>query len=208
MYKNGMPRTALSPEQIDAFRERLVSAAMRLFARRGYEGVTLRAIAAELGCSPMTSYRYFRDKAAIFAAVRTAAYERFANAQEACREEAEEPAALLAALGRAYVRFALENPDAYRLMFELGQPDPEGFPELRSAELRAISPLREAMERAVEAERVEGDPPILTHVFWSGMHGIVSLHLAGKLAHGCAIDDLLEPVLQTLFVGNRPGGIT
>jgi AcrR family transcriptional regulator len=199
-----VPRTTLSPEQIDDFRERLVAVATRLFARRGYDGVTLRAIASELGCSPMTPYRYFRDKAVIFAAVRTAAYASFGDAQHACCSDPQGPVAVLTALGRSYVRFALDNPDAYRLMFELGQPDPDGFPELRAAELRSISPLRDWMGRAVEAGLIAGDPDVLTHVFWSGVHGIASLHLAGKLGFGCGIDDLLDPVLRTLFLGNRP----
>jgi AcrR family transcriptional regulator len=198
-----MTRAALSPEQIDDFRDCLVAAATRLFARRGYDGVTLRAIASELGCSPMTPYRYFRDKAAIFAAVRTAAYASFADAQEACCEEPAGPVQVLGDLGRAYVQFAVDHPDAYRLMFELGQPDPDGVPELRAAELRSITPLREWMGRAIDAGLVAGDPDVLTHLFWSGVHGIASLHLAGKLGFGCGIDDLLEPVLRTLFVGNR-----
>jgi AcrR family transcriptional regulator len=199
-----MPRTALSPQQIDDFRERLVAVATGLFARRGYEGVTLRAISAKLDCSPMTPYRYFRDKAEIFAAVRTAAYLDFGDAQDAAAAESDVPLEALAALGRAYIAFARDKPDAYRLMFELGQPDPDGFPELRSAEARSIAPLRRWMERAVTANAVCGDPDVLVHVFWSGVHGIASLHLAGKLVFGRAIDELLEHVLRTLFMGNRP----
>lgn len=203
-----MPRAALSSEQIDEFRERLVEAATRLFAQHGYDGVTLRGIASELGCSPMTPYRYFEDKAEIFAAVRTAAFSSFADAQAACCADGGEPLEILTALGHAYVQFALDHPDAYRLMFELGQPNPDGFPELQAASIRAISSLRDWMGRAVDAGIVAGDPDILTPVFWSGMHGLVSLHLAGKLVFGASIDQLLEPVLQTLFLGNRAGGIS
>jgi AcrR family transcriptional regulator len=204
MYTIEMPRASLSPEQIDDFRERLVTAASRLFARRGYDGVTLRAIAAELGCSPMTPYRYFRDKAEIFAAVRTAAFQGLAASQEACCDESQPPLAVLAALGRGYVRYALEQPDAYRLMFELGQTEPERFPELWAASQRSIAPLRTWIGRCVDAGQIAGDPDLLTHVFWSAVHGIASLHLAGKLAFGCSIEDLIGPVLQTLLRGNQP----
>lgn len=198
-----MPRTVLSPDEIDDFRERLVEAATRLFARRGYEGVTLRGLASELSCSPMTPYRYFSDKAEIFAAVRTAAYQRFAAAQEASTVDGLDALEGLDALGRAYVAFALAHPDAYRLMFELGQPSPDGFPELRAAELGSWTPLRQAMERAVEAGFVAGDPELLAHVFWAGVHGLVSLHLAGKLVFSRPIEELVEPMLRTLFLGNR-----
>ena len=197
-----MGRPALSAGQIEDFRGRLVAVATRLFAHRGYAGVTLRAVAAELGCSPMRPYRYFRDKQAIFAAVRTTAYCDFARAQEEASRSSQEPALRLRALGRAYLAYALAEPDAYRLMFELSQPDPDGYPELREAEARAWLPLRRAVQRAVEAGLLQGDSDVLAHVFWSGVHGLASLRLAGKLRFGCASEDLVEPVLSALFRGN------
>jgi AcrR family transcriptional regulator len=198
------PRLALQPDDIALYRERLTRVASRLFAERGYEGVTLRAIAAELGCSPMTPYRYFRDKREIFAAVRTDAHERFAEAQERALRSAIRPLERLAALGRTYVRFGVEEPRAYRLMFELDQPDPDGFDALRAAEARSWAPIRAVVAEVIESGLLEGDPDTLAHVFWAGVHGIVSLHLAGKLALGRSIDDLLLPMLATLLRGSRP----
>jgi AcrR family transcriptional regulator len=183
-----MGRQALSTAEIEGFRERLVEVATHLFARHGYEGVTLRAISEELGCSPMTPYRYFRGKDEIFAAVRSAAYSDFAAAQEAARASSPDPSAQLTALGRAYIRFALERPDA---------------PELRDAELRAWAPLRGGVGAAVAAGALAGDPDEIAHVFWGGVHGVVSLHLAGKLVFGRSLETVLEPMLRTLSEGNR-----
>ena len=65
-----MPRAALSQTEVDEFREALCASATRLFAEYGYEGVTMRALAKALGYSPMTPYRYFENKEAIFETVR------------------------------------------------------------------------------------------------------------------------------------------
>src|ERR1700744_2830749 len=79
-----MPRV-LSDTDVADFRDRLCEAAERLFAERGPDAVTMRQLAAELGVSPMTPYRYFEDKDDILAAVRTNGFNRFAEALELAR---------------------------------------------------------------------------------------------------------------------------
>src|SRR3977135_2352752 len=76
-----MPRN-LSSAEVDAFRARLCAVAQKRFAKQGVDGVSMRQLAEALGCSPMTPYRYFRNKDEILAAVRTAAFDRFAGALE------------------------------------------------------------------------------------------------------------------------------
>ena len=179
-----MPRAALSTEEIAAFRVRAVAAATHLFGRDGYEAVTMRALASELGCSPMTPYRYFKDKAELFAAVRTAAFQRFADAQALAFDGAPTPMARLLRLQEAYVAYALREPDAYRIMFELSQAPAGTYPELDAECTRAFSYLLRATEEAVTDGHLAGDALTLAHLFWSSVHGMVSLHLAGKLTLG------------------------
>ena len=84
----------------------------------------MRQLAAELGVSPMTPYRYFEDKDAILAAVRARAFNRHAEALEAaCAATGDDPIERANAVGEAYVDFALDHPEAYKLMFDISQPD-------------------------------------------------------------------------------------
>src|ERR1700741_1210395 len=124
-----LPRV-LTEEAVGEFRERLVDAAERLFARHGLDAVTMRQLAAELGVSPMTPYRYFRDKSEILAAVRAAGSLRLAQALEAARARPLSLRARGAAAAEAYLAFAFEHPDAYKLMFDADQPDEDAYPEL------------------------------------------------------------------------------
>lgn len=188
-----MPRAALSETELEAFRDVLCKSAVRLFAEHGYEGVTMRALAADLGCSPMTPYRYFKNKAEIFAAVQTAAFDRFANALEGAYHDDQPHSARLRALCWAYVHFALEEPYAYRIMFEL---DPAQRPELpEEADRRSWMFMHKAVEEAVAAGALEGDPDILAHLLWSGVHGLVALHLSGMLVMGRELEELIEALL-------------
>jgi AcrR family transcriptional regulator len=194
-----MPRQALSEAEIDAFRRRTVVAATRLFARDGYRAVTLRAIAAELGTSAMAPYRYFENKAEIFAMVRAEGYRRFADAQQRAFASSSDPLARLLEMRSAYVRFALDHPDEYRVMFELHQEPEERHPELSRESHRAFTLLEEAARLAIDAHVLAGEPTTVAHLLWSSLHGMVSLHLAGKLTLGCSLEDLLvAPPLRLL----------
>ncbi|MGO4815505.1 TetR/AcrR family transcriptional regulator, partial [Cupriavidus sp. 2MCAB6] len=73
----------LTQDEIETFKARLCAVAERRFAEGGVASVSMRQLAEEMGCSPMTPYRYFKDKEDILAAVRTAAFDRFAAALEA-----------------------------------------------------------------------------------------------------------------------------
>lgn len=191
-----MARAPLTVAELDAFRERAVAAATKLFAERGYAGVTLRSLAKALGVSPMTPYRYFANKEELFAMVRTEALRRFADVQRDAVSGIEDPEEALQTLGRVYVRFALDEPDAYHTIFDILQAQAGSYPELESEQARAFSYLHAAVTAAVEAELMQGEPLRRAHMLWAQVHGLVSLHLAGKLVMGCGLDELMTSVFE------------
>lgn len=198
-----MGRRPFSEEQVEGQRSSVIRAAEGLFAELGYEGVTLRAIANTMGQSPAAPYRYFESKAAIFNASRVAAYKRFAAAQEASSDEATDSIDRISRLGDAYTQFAIDEPDAYRLMFELKPSEAARTEELDEAGSLAWQPLRDAIGEAVDDGFLEGDADVLAHLFWAGLHGVVSLHLAAKFRHGLDLESLRAPMKQLLFMGGR-----
>jgi AcrR family transcriptional regulator len=203
MYGDDMPRP-LSDEKIEAFREELCEAATRRFAEAGYAGVTLRGLAGELGVSPMTPYRYFRNKEEIFDAVRDAAFDRFGHHVRRTFEQSRAlpPRDQMRAMGRGYVRFALEEPHAYRIMFELEKPErPVGDENVE----HCWKPLLEATGRFVrEAAPGRGDPLLLAHLCWVTLHGLVTLHLSDKLRMGLGLEQLVDPLIETVLGDAAP----
>jgi AcrR family transcriptional regulator len=188
-----MPRAALRPDEVDAFRRRATGAATRLFARDGYQAVTMRAVADALGVSAMTPYRYLRNKEELFAMVRTDAFLRFAeHLENALARSIGDPMSQLRRLKAAYVAFAVDDPDAYRIMFELAQPDPARHPALAAAGRRAFGCLLRTVAAAVDAGQLDGDPLTIAHLVWASTHGLCSLHLAGKLTAGRSLTHLAK----------------
>lgn len=178
-----MPRY-LTEQDIADFRAELCKVATERFARYGYEGVTMRQLADALGCSPKTPYRYFKDKADILATVRAQAFAKFSEALEKAGAGATNPADRGRLTSEAYIQFALKNPHAYRIMFEIEAPVDEKHPELGPAAEHAARYITRGAEQLAAAGMIDVDPKLFGWTMWAGMHGIVMLHQAGMLGHG------------------------
>lgn len=172
-----MPKV-LSDADIEAFRERLCDIAEEQFAAHGPDGVTLRDLATALGVSPMTPYRYFKDKDAILAAVRTRAFNRFAETMEKGdgngRKKTGQP-------GDTYLDWALKNPAAYRMIFDTNQPTSFDYPDLVAAMKRARETMTAGWKILRDNGRFKGDVDLAGHLHWSVMHGAVMLELSGLI---------------------------
>lgn len=178
--KNPVLPKNLSDQDIADFRERLCDAAERLFAEHGTEAVTIRQLAGEIGVSPMTPYRYFKDKDAILAAVRARGFDRHAETLERAYADTVGDARAMA-LGEAYVRFALENPEAYKLMFDIRQPNEGAYPDLVRAGERSRRTMTLHLRDLAAAGRLDGDPELIGHVYWAALHGPLMLQFSGML---------------------------
>jgi AcrR family transcriptional regulator len=190
-----MPK-ALSRAEIQSMRESICDVAELLFARHGPDGVTMRQLADALGVSAMTPYRYFADKDAILAAVRTRAFDAFARTLEQARagsKRSGERAGMA-----AYLDFALAHPAAYRLMFDTAQPNFADHPELVAAMERSRRMLGAGLADRKREREFAGDPVLGGYAFWAAVHGVVMLQLAGLLRPPADARAVLAPMLAAL----------
>lgn len=168
----------LTDEHIADFRSRLCHAAEGLLAEGGREALSMRAVAAKLGVSPMTPYRYFESKQVLVTALRVRAFERLASALETADSVSASGAPN--AVGEAYVAFASEQPSAYRLMFELPPSDQRADPALVSAVSRARASMLRNAERALGGFRSPSDAQLAGVLFWAMLHGMLALEITSK----------------------------
>lgn len=198
-----MPKV-LSEAEIAGFRERLIDAAERLFAEKGLEAVSLRQLASELEVSPMTPYRYFKDKDEMLAAVRTRGFDRFAEGLETAYAIPGTAVDRAAAVADAYVAFAFGHPAAYALMFDLCDPHLADYPDLVRASERAEKTMTAYIRLLIAEGQAAGDPVLLAHAFWAAIHGLVMLKLSGKLGPAIDFDTVRGVLFQALGRGVRP----
>jgi len=193
----------LSAEDIADFRAELCRIATERFARYGYDGVTMRQLADDLGCSPKTPYRYFKDKDEILAAVRADAFRRFADALEAEAKLHPDAAKRARAVGQAYLDFALANPAAYRIMFDHHRAGDTEHPELARESKRASGFITRQAEDMAKVGLVDGDARVVGYAMWAAVHGLVVLRLAGFLSEEAGFRDLHAATMRLIARGAR-----
>lgn len=195
----------LTDEQIAETRARIVRVAEHQAVVLGLERVSMHSIAKELGWSATALYRYFENKDAILAAARTNALDRFSAQIEAATNGIGDIWALSREVGNAYLQFAFENPDAYKLIFAVSQPDMDKYPDVARAQARSRGHMTRYVERMVEEGGLDADPILLGHLFWAGMHGLVTLQMAGQLRPDSPSFEILRrEMVRSLVRGAAP----
>jgi AcrR family transcriptional regulator len=178
---------SLSQDDLARFKAQLCDVAAQLFAEHGAENVSMRQIAAAMGISPMTPYRYFANRDEILAAVRIRGFEAFAAAlEEAYASTPGDSDARGRAAGMAYIGFAFANANTYRLMFETHQQEDSGEGPLGAAVARARATLSVYGEELIAQGVPETAARSMETLIWSTLHGAVTLEMAGTTPSGSA----------------------
>ena len=169
------------------------------FGQHGVEGISLRGLAADLSCSRTTPYRYFKNKADILAALRQREFGRIADTLEAALAQETDTSKQLETLFRAYLKFAIQHPDSYRVMYTVAQPDSADYIELEDEIFRSGEPIRQVVSASVEVGTMLGDPENICFVLWAGLHGLISLHLAHLIGNKRDIKELSAVMIHSLI---------
>lgn len=155
-------------------RRALIQAALAQLAAGGAQSVGLREAARAVGVSPSAPYRHFASRAGLLSAVSAEGFKRFHDALRAARDA--DRANGLAAMGRAYVAFALDNPALFRLMFSPESPH-QADPLLADQSRAALVLLAEAVG-APPGEAAGKDPMGVGIIgAWALVHGLAQLLL-------------------------------
>ncbi len=186
-------------------RAALLEEAARMIGEGGVSSVTMRAIGERVGVSRAAPYRHFPDKEALLAAVAASGFDELNRRLEAI-DDPTDGAALdqFCEMGRMYVRFALDHPAQYRLMYGEQSVARDQVPELGQAANDLFAHLVALIESQQAAGRiVTANPQQQAYVAWSAVHGLASLLIDGQIRAETDVDALIEGVIATVLNGFR-----
>ena len=180
----------------------ILEAARNLLAEGGLDALSMRAVAAQVGLSATAIYHWFRGKEDLVDRVVLHGFQR----SEAYMWKAIEDLPVgsmdrVAALGEAYIRFAHENREYFKIIFAIQTPVPRQIDDVPGQGGYRV--LRQCVVEAMEAGNIRRmDPDIVVLYLWSLVHGLVTIFMAcdpkTMLAETGCCDDMDE---QDLAIG-------
>ena len=165
----------------------LVRAALELISKEGADGFTLREAARLVGVTHGAAYRHFADKTALLAALAEEGFRELVTTMEAARAlvpRSDDVRARVHAIASAYVRFALEHPSHFRVMFgpRLDLDKRRPFPSLEVEVARSFNLLLDEVEPAAKRGLLtKGTGIDHALALWTMTHGYASLVLTRRI---------------------------
>jgi len=188
----------------DLLREEILAATERLLLETGSEeAVSIRSVARATGITAPSIYRHFVDKTHLMFEVCARQFALLDEVIEGAVAGIDDPVTAMAACGRAYVRFGVEHPEHYRIMF-MGPAytTPDQWGDILST--GSFAHLVDGIQRMVDAGLMAHDVDTFTtalHV-WANIHGLTSLLVARPDMPWPDLEDFVDDHLQLCFAAH------
>lgn len=185
-------------------RAEILEAAERIFVAEGYEGATIRKIADEVGVSSTALYMHFQDKGAILLEICERTLEVLLQRNREIAARPIDPVVRVRMMLEAYMRWGLEHPNAYELVFS--GPPPAGVGPLSEGAADIGAQCYDTFEGVVREVAAAGRLRIgaadsAAQALWMACHGVVALMSSRPDFGWAAKDELIEVTLGALLNG-------
>jgi AcrR family transcriptional regulator len=180
-------------------RAEILAATKRLLAEKGSEdAVSVRDVADAVGVTTPSVYLHFADKQALIEAVCEDVFTELDNRMEEAAVGVTDPLTALHARGSAYIRFALENAEQYRIVM-MQRPRESFSPTSTPGFEHLVGAVRDCMQADVFDP--SEDPELVALTLWSAVHGVASLLIAKPDIYAEYGAQLVERMLSATATG-------
>ena len=183
-------------------RDEIVDRAIEVVEASGWEALSLRALARDIGVTAPALYEYINSKDDLLRSVAQAGYAALGERWESIGGT---PIERLRETGRSYVAFAVERPELFKLMFQYAPAAITGGVDYEHpAATRLFEEGLDDIRKAIaDGDLADADPVELGVSLWAAAHGVATVLLMAPDLQ----DDLwlADRVLDAVLAGLRPG---
>ncbi len=196
-------RTPVYQKQIllrSEIRENIVSAALSIAKISGWPSLSMRKLAAFIGCSVPLLYGYFENKEAILMELTRLGFSRLEQSIKNAEKQFADPAKRLKNMWMAYWEFAFADKESYQLMFGIGihccdQMSGHLFQHF-------VSTIKSVLKINMESEVDDNFVLIRFYGYWAAIHGLVAINFLNKENCPRLNQNVLHYALNEVVVSN------
>jgi AcrR family transcriptional regulator len=157
--------------------------------------------------TPPSIYLHFEDKDDLIFEVCQAQFRLLHQCMREAADRAGDPLLSFKEMGRAYIRFGIDHPEEYRILF-MSRSD-FGAQDFVDGTMPGLESFQSVLDALVELQELgivrEGDPLVITSGIWALVHGVTSLCIAFDGFPFVGQDELVEHCLDNLMEGLAAG---
>jgi AcrR family transcriptional regulator len=189
-----------------ALRDEILDATEQLLLDTGSgDAVSIRAVAEAVGVTPPSIYRHFADKNELIFEVSARHFTAIDTYLADASDGIADPVERLRALGLAYMRFGMANPEPYRIMFMTrAEETPEEFKAVALRDNAAFDRVMRCVQECIDGGRLRPeftDAYRLTIGFWARVHGLTSLMVSKPQFPWPADDEFIGEYAEICLAG-------
>ncbi len=176
----------------------LIKAGVEILSKEGIEGLSLRKVAQRAGVSHSAPYSHFPDKQSLIAAISTEGFNQlYAELDAAVLAYPKNPKKQLLQGALAYLQFALNNTDTFKIMFSGVLEKEKEYPAFVEISHKTFQRVVDVVRACQEAGILRStSPEMMAVAAWGQVHGIVSLALEGQISHAVLDGHAIEEVIS------------
>lgn len=163
----------------------LIKAGVEILSKEGVAGLSLREVAKRAGVSHSAPYAHFKDRQSLIAAISTEGFKQlYTELDTAVSPYANDAKQQLVEGAWAYVQFAMNHTDTFKIMFSGVLEKEKDYPSFVEISRKTFDRVLEIVRACQHAGVLQEGPSELVAVsIWAEVHGIVSLALEGQISH-------------------------
>lgn len=178
------------PPKVKISKDDIIKTAVELVRSNGEQSINARAIATALNCSTQPIFSNFSTMDKLQKAVISAAYDRYLGFLKSEVEKGKYPK--YKSFGMAYIRFAKEEKQLFKLLFMRDRTGEDKSPSLD---------FEESVQMIMKANGVTNEKARLMHMeIWSCVHGIGVMHATSFLSFEW---EMISNMLTDIYQGIR-----
>jgi AcrR family transcriptional regulator len=159
---------------LPSLRDKIRNTARELFAREGFESVSMRRIGAKVGCSPMAIYRHFANKEELLLSICEETFGRMVRLLDETRQKPGTPLETLRRCVRTIVDFHISHPNHYKVTYMTVMPPGPVADRKVAIGKPVMDRLREGVRECAEAKGLDIDVEMTAQLIRVAIHGLAS----------------------------------